>query len=1769
MATNDVQNSLFAAIDTIIGRRIEQLELDKTVVASIEQCVNSLNRQYRVQYQGGSILAYAQSDETYAPNTSVYVSIPQNDLSAKKWILGRVSEINKDYTVTEINKSLENFQLIGQNLISTKKNTEFSLSSYTHEDGKQVGVIELYNRTRPNNLINIDQSKMLTYMSTTDAILLEASFRTNLDAEQRRSKGDYGLAFTFMFESADNAYKTYKAKLNSLAPKIIFTSNDTTISLQALDNKVQYLISLGQDYYILTVENKNMIKDTLKKILADLDVLIGQYKESELELGLLTQYKQVLTDMLSGLNANDSQWFSHYNTWLAASPKTLLPKEVTYSLYSDKMIGNPYLFLTSEKQYDIFDIDTKHFKYIDSVVFYCYDFNLPDDLAAKPKSSDIFVKDIKLQCLQELSAVNGDYKLKMKFPQGQIFELDSTDGTKKLTIEAEFLEKTNVLTKGVKHYWFVKDGKVTNSNHENYNTRGGVGWRYFDKADNENSLLIGAKNNTAYENVYKCVTVYEDTITLKTEFTIFNEANPRIIEIESDLGTEFKFDNGEPVLTCKILDDTISGNVPISIPSVHNGYSYSYIWMRRQQNGQSTAYEKTYDELVRAYNEASMNLKLALKTQLSEMEGILINKNSLQYPVQKIKANEFVTFDCYVYRTKNGEEEFLGTGSITLKNTLNGMPSEYHIVIENGDQVFQYTDAGVSPCSNRVQDPVKVKDLICHFYDPNGLEVNSDLYNVTWKYPTSNTLIVPPENLLVNPANGLIQLYKEQSASFAIKDTYDCTCLDNQITCVVEYNDIKVDKTTGLYFGKMGDNGTNGTDIVAKVEPIDPTNRLQNEPLTLISVGQSNYTWNSGTRIGNPVLQLKIFNKNELLDESDYKNIGWKIAGKTSNLFEAASDSVAAHLGVITASGNGDKSNYIIRGQADVYASTEDAVAERERQTVYASYPICSIDYTTSAHKQNHSFFIDKERLLKQILYNANGRNPMYNENQGVFFSFSDNPGNYVVSWTAKGGSNDAENKPAFDMFYVKDGVSTTPTSFIENAPFVYIKPKDIYGGECQNNHVEAKVQIRSGQTLVHVATVKIPLYMSLNLYSLSSLNAWDGNTIEINEEGNYIMAPQIGAGKKDKHNAFTGIVMGIAGEPNSENEQVGLLGYHEGKQSIFLDAETGNATFGLPNSDDEGREGRIELRPGSLSSIASWKFNSSALFNIPDANANNTQDYNLWGGLTNAYADLPEGYKKSIPHDKSGILLSSTPSYISVKGKQLGIEDDIDFTSGKALVKPGDTFELEINPNLSSLFTIYRHTCGPHNEKMYVVEGAQETYITERQIESEGTDDIVKYSIWDKDKEAWYLNKSATTNKNTEFFVAKKEDIAENESIWVVKGISADRVSQGDYISLDEIDNYSTWRRIQKVGIDNQGRFYTDAVKSNGSGLVVSSVGAFGQTADVGFYTGAFFEVGSDTNKTLPLIKMFCEAGEANNPTTPLFVSGGNNDNEYARPMHLYGEHLRLYANDKTSSSKTSGHTLKLDGNHALFGHESMVSGDGISLSYLSLYSNAPKGKYSKLRSEKSFVNYIGTDIEKGWPFESTLPENKSHLCNFVNGGSLINRVTGDYCVELLGNVEIDNEGCWGLYLGTDSILLGDKDNFKATTNKDNWLKNETVVNWGGKLFNKIDTGTKFERDSQATILATSNRLGIYSQNGMDITSLGDKGLAITADNILLKANSGIVAQGYINCNDTVTAINFNFGENKQAVNSSVGANENLVSADIWEHIDNLYRLVKQASDK
>ena len=137
-----------------------------------------------------------------------------------------------------------------------------------------------------------------------------------------------------------------------------------------------------------------------------------------------------------------------------------------------------------------------------------------------------------------------------------------------------------------------------------------------------------------------------------------------------------------------------------------------------------------------------------------------------------------------------------------------------------------------------------------------------------------------------------------------------------------------------------------------------------------------------------------------------------------------------------------------------------------------------------------------------------------------------------------------------------------------------------------------------AGYTIKHLR----PIVLHLNTYEMSNINGWDGNKIEISEDDGYLLGVQLGAGKKENDNSFTGIIIGQRNiKPSGTYEaQLGLFGYHYGTQSIFLNAANGSAIFGKAyESGSASQCGQIIIDPTSkkalLYSSDFWKSYSTS----------------------------------------------------------------------------------------------------------------------------------------------------------------------------------------------------------------------------------------------------------------------------------------------------------------------------------------------------------------------------------------------------------------------------------------------------------------------------------------------------------------------------------------------------------------------------------------------
>ena len=1166
MADN-IQEAILTAVDYLVSNRIEKIDRDKTIVATIVSCNNALTQEYKVSYNNGFLTAYAQEDASYNPNQQVYVLVPSGDFSKKKMIIGAASQLSTDDNVTFVSSLLNDYNMIGQNVISDPNDiTPAGLHSYLKEE-----YILLYDRDAEDdsNFLRIDGDEFNNYIKSAEALLIEASFQTRLPRAHRVNKqGTYGLEFVLAFSNKDQ-------------PDQI-------------------------NYY-------------------------------------------------------------------------------SYVLDTNSMTGNPLLYNTYTDQYAIFPIDTKNFLYVDSILFYEQDFvNESNTIQADLWGPDIFVKELEIYGLREISATNGDYVLRISTPEGATFH--TINSTEVLPVVASVKHKVNSdISDSTTFYWFAKDDRVDSSS-EDYQMYGGSGWRYLRDKGNNYSIELNGSENRAYENTYLLTAVYKESVVLKEEFTMYNEASEREITITSDLGLKFAFDRGKPVLTC-----LINGNSSNFEEGKEDEW-FTFCWSKLDEYGNVTPFSKTYEELEQEYEEGYANqigysALAAIKNQMLAMEGVEFDRNVLKYPIKQIDARAIFSCSVYMRERADAEDYFIGSATITLQNESTAQPADYYILVENGDQVFQYSESGVSPASDRYTDPLEILPLECHFYDPAGLEVNNVTYSVKWKVPlTDSLLVVPAEGMTINPATDLIEIYTEKVFPLAIKDSYDYQALNNQITCIVTYNDQEWTKDTDFLFTKVGENGTNGTDVVCKISPVaeSPSGGL----LAIELIDGAEPSWNNGRGIGTDALEFEAYNRSELLNLTA---VQWTMSGGNAHCRNMSVESGSTYDQAIVSWGNldGDNLNQIVRGYTTF-----------EGQAYYAFYPVPVIDYSAAT---TYSVKLDKVKTLKSITYNADGRNPLYNKNQGIFFTIDSNIDKYAI-YEAIGGANDDSSTAALNVHLEKDtrdiakSVGAYPDA--NGVYSCYITPDDVYDGAWCNNII--KVSLYTTDSVAQgggnpEVVIYVPIYMSLNTFGLASLNAWDGNHVEINEDENYILAPQIGAGEKDKNNRFTGVVMGKAQTYDQKDASIGLLGYSEGKQSIWLDAKTGKAVFGLPedqaSANNEYTEGRIELVPGGESKIGMWRIGSRALYNmtIPDEE----EDVYIGVEPDRPYSDYRvKGAQMSVPPKAQGLILNANPAYISVKGKPLRSDNSqIDWDGANTVVKEGDSLEIELDPSKDSAFSIYRHT--------------------------------------------------------------------------------------------------------------------------------------------------------------------------------------------------------------------------------------------------------------------------------------------------------------------------------------------------------------------------------------------------------------------------------------------------------------------------------------------
>lgn len=855
-----------------------------------------------------------------------------------------------------------------------------------------------------------------------------------------------------------------------------------------------------------------------------------------------------------------------------------------YTIDVDKMSGNPYKILYDTRQYGIFDIDGENFIDVESISIFCYDF--PNTKPDNQCIDDIFIKDIELCGAERLSEDDlSNYNLTFHTPQGIYFDSTSLISDTR-SIEAQVRVKGKVIdnkSQQLPFYWFIEHVGIT-SESTYYNKFGGQGWKCLNDytvikkaTDTDPEVVewipssykwtVSKRDIIAKEVKYKCAVVYDGTVITKT-IVIKNLASGYDITIDSNEGTKFYFDIGYPTLRC-LVNGKEDNNLTYSWAVTNNVGNFESI-------SDTPDINKEYLEAWNNYYTLLDNIQKELvplepnrdrlnwyKAELNKYDKITrVDKNTI-WNLNVNTITDFSTYQCTVYQGNL----YLGTASIVLTNSLTAEGS-YTMIIHDGSCVFKYDENGVSPASNAVDSPIEIKALTFSVYDNLGNRIDDEIIkhsNIQWIVPINNTMIQIPnsyENYEEDLERG-IRIYRDfMSFAYEIQDRYDITKNNNDIQVMINYKGISLSAKTDLVFTKEGDAGTNGTEFFCRIVP--NTISGQKVPMYPTLTELSDYSWslNYQTPLANRFFRVQLWhNESKVLDsvtsarstEGKQATIKWSVLQNKYNagVLDSSGLIVNESTGIFTYSGyRNDSPAHIIKAEV-----------EYDGVVYYATIPLITVKMYNNDYRVN----LKEGTGFLTAVYSSDGRRPRYDNSYPFELTVTQKISGYDEDISLKTTSAYVVNYEwkYLGRIYEKEWLSSInlgdrllETCLVNQKA---VKPLDDYDGQCVTNAIEGTIR-KSGTV---IGRIHIPVHLMLNRYGNSAINSWDGNSVNIDSDGGFILAPQVGAGIKENDNSFTGVIMGKVKEANQSGADIGLIGYAKGVRSIFLDAQTGKAVFG------------------------------------------------------------------------------------------------------------------------------------------------------------------------------------------------------------------------------------------------------------------------------------------------------------------------------------------------------------------------------------------------------------------------------------------------------------------------------------------------------------------------------------------------------------------------------------------------------------------------------
>ena len=1140
--TNQYLNNLMQTMDALVDKRINDAGFDRTIKCTVQSCEDEATGKYKVKFQDQCFYAFAtDTSKKIKKNTLVYVLIPNNNMQNIKQIIGTEEQLGENYN--EILSPRQQYRVVSPNLFNIKELTINLDRTENNSIGNHSNIaLSTDGISRDVNSQSVEDIQILfaNENNKPNYLKISGTFVTNNFSEsaQEQNSANYGIAI----EITKGGQTTY------YIDELHFFSGNFS------GNPFNFILPSQQEIYI-------PIPEKIQEALADSD------------------------------------------------------SDITVKLFKENFLQNNQGDISGEIVCSNFNIQL--IQKLDSVSLTNYLFldTVNDNLILHNDSDNIRIK-------ATLSVNNAVASNNVKYYWG----IENVG----INRYVEYAQQINTNGTGYQKFlgygWScLNDSIYVQDNELTVDTR-------LVQTSNVRFKCVAVYNGELYSNTIEILNNVPNYLIV---FTCSNQSGTLIREgkiltsndVEGSLPTGWSYD-----AVCTGFR-ALGSSTSLTISSYllqKNAISgkYQFVNNSNQTYTQNWGYFEQGDDTYHQIHQYTQWINInSVQTVRQYKVTYAQSTNVCGTGAFDIRFQNQINAVPYLHMI-NGSQTFLysETGHSPADDKYFTNPQTIYDISFNlidGDSVLSANDAQITdivwkiPKDNTMLDVNRIK---ARFSDNDSYFGNDENY-----YIISREIFPDQASLILN-----LPIY--------IQKTYNFNYVNNQILLQVTCNDFIYTAETAFIFSHQGETGTNGTEMLCKIYLFDNDQVIDDSSTPIINVylgsnsgnrdpSKITYSWksNNGNNVINSFAVIcKLFRNGECIVDSSQSLVDYSIQWSISkNIYGLDNNNLTIEdpSWLYVGSGQGNPTNgvcYVAMAGSE-YSAMRNFLNGRFSSDSYDSsisildvdnypHPANNIKCTltdTKTKKQytailpiifilhggsdeSSSNLIELSNFdLRQIMYNNNGEFPSYNTSNEIKIKGFNNAGFhnsqlcFLGSYYSKqtGGYN---NWHASEVLQRTADVGYSIDDTISSGSFVYAEEITINKLQAVNkyNGIAKNTGLAFWITGQGVSCIVLPIHAYLNTYGLSALNGWDGEAMSIDDKGKFLLAPQVGAGSKDASNLFTGVVMGTVLDSketaNAQANKTGLFAFGEGKQTFFLDANTGNAEFGSVTS------GKIQIIPNN-----------------------------------------------------------------------------------------------------------------------------------------------------------------------------------------------------------------------------------------------------------------------------------------------------------------------------------------------------------------------------------------------------------------------------------------------------------------------------------------------------------------------------------------------------------------------------------------------------------